>query len=277
MRKLGTLLLALVAVLFWVVPSFAGKVALTEDELDQLTAAGQPTVIQASAATNVVTLTDAMSAQLAIGAFGQTSLKALTVNNIVGENEVSTQGNVISENGAPSAGSQSNSINQSWGSVLDVGYLPVSSQGGGNGVANSVTKCVFGPCTQGGNSAKTSDKRLTKYADVIINAIASTSNVVTVTEIPQFELNIGGGSGCDTTGACTTPGGQSGLAALIVNNVVGRNLVANAVNIAAGAVDATTGIGAGGGFGFSASAAQSNIIKQYRGTPLGYTNRPTGN
>jgi hypothetical protein len=67
-------------------------------------------------------------------------------------------------------------------------------------------------------------------------------------------------------------GAQAGLAALIVNNVSGINLVATGVNILSGQVNVVAGsggnatvspIGAGGG-----SARQVNVITQGRGTPL---------
>lgn len=265
MKKLGTLLLALVAVLFWVIPSFAGKVALNEDELDQLTAAGQPTVIQASGATNTVTLTDSMKVVAALGGGVQTLLKALTINNVVGENEVSSQGNIVSTSSVTSQASQSNTINQSWGSVLDLGLLAEADAKGGSGTFAG-PKCVFGPCGVSGKSASNSALRLSAYADVIINALATSGNTVVVTETPNFELDLGGATSTTTP---ATAGAQDGLAALIVNNVAGRNLVANAVNIAAGTVDltATPSISASGGAGTN----QLNVIRQFRGTPIGAT------
>jgi hypothetical protein len=108
--------------------------------------------------------------------------------------------------------------------------------------------------------------RLSKYADVIINAIATTGNTITVTETPNYELDLGG---ANATATPAIVGAQDSLAALIVNNVAGRNLVANAVNIAAGTVDlgASPAISASGGAG----ASQLNSIKQFRGTPIGAT------
>jgi hypothetical protein len=262
-----TFLLALSAVLFWSVPSFAGKTVLSEDELDQLTAAGQPTVIQASGTTNTITLSDTNRAQLVLGGDFQAGLKALTVNNTLGENEVSSLGNIASSLGN-NTGKQENTINQSWGSVLDVGFL---SQNIGRGGTGSFTgpKCVFGPCSTNGTGASNQAARLSKYADVIIEALATTgNNTINVQETPNYELDIGGGN------ATTVPpilGAQDSLAALIVNNVAGRNLVANAINISAGAVDMTLApsINSAG----SAGVTQTNVIRQYRGSPLGFATR----
>ncbi len=267
MNRIMTFLLALSAVLFWVVPSFAGKTVLSEDELDQLTAAGQPTVIQASGTTNTITLSDTNRAQLVLGADFQAGLKALTVNNTVGENEVSSQGNVMASNSTNSQSSQTNTINQSWGSVLDVGYLSQNVAKGGSGVFSG-PKCVFGPCSTNGTGASNTPARLSKYADVIIEALATTGpNTINVQETPNYELDIGGGSST----AATPVGAQDSLAALIVNNVAGRNLVANAVNISASTVDLTLApsISANGGGGTN----QTNVIRQYRGSPYGFATR----
>jgi hypothetical protein len=64
-------------------------------------------------------------------------------------------------------------------------------------------------------------------------------------------------------------GAQSDLAALVVNNVVGINLVASAVNIASGRLLVPSGVGLDvGGTGQNVGASQSNIINQFRGTPF---------
>jgi hypothetical protein len=70
---------------------------------------------------------------------------------------------------------------------------------------------------------------------------------------------------------------QTNLAALVVNNIAGKNQVANATNIAAGGgiflpasgnltIDAIDNIVGG---------SQVNNISQYRGTPAGVTVGPT--
>ncbi len=303
MKKTGALLLALVAVFFWVAPSFAGKAALSEKDLDSITAAGEPKIIELSGITasgNVsVTFTDTGSFDFNISPNSQTTLRALTVNNIVGENEIANALN-ISTATATNTNTQSNTIYQSWGSTKDIGVATVAGVNAGNGgsggngavgggatavvVAVSVngqeehTKC-FANCSSpataslgnvtggnggnggnggaGGNGAAGLIAPLIMTADQIFdlaNVTSSTGTIsLSITEAPSYQLNIASGS-------------QTTLAALVLNNVVGKNMIANAINISSGAINvigdpfiAPTGSGN--------NATQSNKICQFRGTP----------
>jgi hypothetical protein len=70
-----------------VAPSFAAKKAVSDEELDMVTAAGQPTVVYAQdKATVSFNGTTSISQVIDTGA--QTDLRALILNNVVGENQV---------------------------------------------------------------------------------------------------------------------------------------------------------------------------------------------
>jgi hypothetical protein len=315
MRKLGTVFLAVVAVLFLAGPSFAKKAKLSEDDLDRITAAGQPKIIQLSnvSASGDISLTfdDLESTILTLDPDSQTNLRALTLNNIVGENQIANGLNIFSTRGG--GVTQSNTILQSWGSikVLDVVTASVDSSAtsGDNNVSDNRTnnqsntntanatasgKCV-GFCNPSGSQSgsNTNDQSgdnggnttgaaaavaavigvpIFMTADDIIHLqdVTSTSGGVTV-EIQQDGLDI-----LDVTG-----NSQTNLAALVVNNIAGKNQIANAINIANGGVvvlrtGATTNnaeiiIDALSALGTS---TQNNNIQQFRGTPSGVTLGP---
>ena len=92
---------------------------------------------------------------------------------------------------------------------------------------------------------------LSEYSDVNISG----TGAISVDINPVFSMTL------DTTS-------QSNLAALIVNNVVGMNQVANALNIAGGSVPLNNaGPGMLSGSNFATTNTQSNTINQFRGTP----------
>lgn len=254
MRKL--LLLALVAVIgaaVWTLPASAAPKALSEGQMDLVTAAGEPEVLISGDiglgglslggnAGNVI-LRGTTEAILTI--LGQQNLRALTLNNVAGENQVANAANITS--GTAVGGSQTNLIEQSWGSTVDIASQP-SSKGGDV----TVEKCIIGPCvTNSGNGAPGTVQSI--YGDEIL-----IGKNITKSPKKQFDLTL------DTTA-------QVDLAALTVNNVAGINQVANGLNISSsniavlGGATLALSISSAGGV---AAADQTNTIRQYRGTPL---------
>jgi hypothetical protein len=107
-------------------------------------------------------------------------------------------------------------------------------------------------------------------ADVIIHiedVSIDNSNGTTPADV-DFGVSVSKGA---TTSLAIGSAAQSDLAALVVNNVAGKNLIANAVNIAGGAVGTATDAGAPrvtvNGNSQNIATAQSNTISQFRGTP----------
>lgn len=263
MKKLSFLVvLALVGAMVWTLPALAAPKALSEAEMDSVTAAGQPEVLIAASfgatggfsAAGAVTLLGTLTYDVAFGSSTQNDLRALVVNNVVGENAVATALNIQSTSASSPGGSQTNLINQSWGSIVDIGNSPTVAAGSG-GTVNG--KCVFSSCSNGG--AGSAGNRLSIYSDEILIGSSVFKN-----PFKDFELNM--------TGA------QNSLAALAVNNIAGINLEATAINILSSTVSVIGGAGStltlAAGTG-AVNGTQSNTIHQFRGTP--YCATSTGN
>jgi hypothetical protein len=229
-------------------PSFAAKKAVSDDELDMVTAAGQPVVI-AIGGSGTVTFNGTTSIAQSLNPSSQNGLRALILNNVVGENQVHNGVNIAAS--GTSVGSQSNVITQSWGSILDI--TATSTPNGITSVPASCGDALI--CKVSGSFVTTAGtvRVLSKAADVIIH-ITSTGSV-TYNPVTDIAQDIGNDS-------------QTGLVALIVNNVTGINQVATGINIGNGG--ATLGpdlvITSNGGSG----VAQNNTIQQFRGTPINF-------
>jgi hypothetical protein len=226
------------------VPSFAAKKVVTDDELDMVTAAGQPVVINGGT-TNTVDFSAATSIASVLSPSSQTGLRALILNNVVGENQVQNGVNVASVAGATS--SQTNTITQSWGSINDITATTTAAS------SIAITPVCTGLiCKQTGVLSVFSGtvRVLSRAADQIIT-VGDTS---TVTYNPQTAI-----------ASDISNDSQTGLVALVVNNVTGLNQVATGINIGNGSIgmgpDLT--VGAIGG----AHGSQGNVINQFRGTP----------
>jgi hypothetical protein len=231
-------------------PSFAAKKVVSDDELDLVTAAGQPVVISVGAG-STVNFTGTTSIAQQVAPSSQQNLRALILNNVAGENQVHNGINIGAMEGV---GTQFNTITQSWGSILDVGAVTASATATTSG----------GTCNTGAlickitASATATDARVTvlsKAADQIIHG----DGPLTVTYNPVTNI-----------GQDISENSQTGLVALIVNNVAGINQVATGINIANASVEtatATLTIGAAAGGG---NLGQTNTINQLRGTPAGF-------
>lgn len=229
-------------------PSFAAKKVVMDDELDQVTAAGQPTNISAGN-TSAVIFIGATSIAQTLAPSSQTELRALILNNVVGENQVHNGVNISATIGN---GSQSNNITQSWGAINDL--TAVTAANGVTAVPASCGGALI--CKTGGAFITVAGtvRVLSQAADHIINT-GSTSLIVYV-PITEIAQDIAENS-------------QSGLVALIVNNVAGLNQVATGVNIGSSTPSLGTDLtlSANGG---AATGVQGNVIQQYRGTPINF-------
>jgi hypothetical protein len=310
MKRTASLLAAVAIVLYFAAPSFAKK-ALDEGDLDRITAAGEPTIIQVSGVEIEssgevdfqISYEDVSTDSLAIEGGtdtsdgGQQNLRALILNNIAGENLVANGLNIVSGTSG-SGGEQSNQITQSWGSVKMTDVVTVTESisvegedadggDGGDGEAspgsrgglciglcgNKNTDAAGGDGGDGSTSPGTVALAAIAYpiwmaADVIIHiedVSIDNSNGTTPADV-DFGVSVSKGA---TTSLVIGSEAQSDLAALVVNNVAGKNLIANAINISSGNLDFRGGAAAfvivGGGA--SMRSEQTNVISQYRGTP----------
>jgi len=233
-------------------PSFAGKQAVSDAELDLVTAAGQPVIISAGAG-STVNFTAVTSIAQTIQTGSQTLLRALALNNVAGENQVA---NGINISGAASATSlqQSNTITQSWGSTSDI-----TIGAAGSASASIVTSCAGALICKSGVQVSTLPgiaRRLSRAADIIIEGGAGSS--VTYSPTTNIQASIDGGA-------------QTNLVALVVNNVTGLNQVGNGVNIYSGGLSLnSSGIGILNS-GAGTVGGQSNSLGAYRGTPANFS------
>jgi len=171
-------------------------------------------------------------------------ITALTLNNVVGENQVASGVNI----GAAITGTsnaQSISITQSWGAIKDLGSVSTKADGGA-GCTTLTEKCLN---TKGGNGS-TKIALLSALADDIVMTDGPQSSIF-VNQIPQFDLALASGV-------------QQNLAALVVNNVVGINQVASGVNIQSGNLSFLPALGVNSSAG-TTSGSQSIAIDQWRG------------
>ena len=269
LRHLVILSLVVLVAVFLAAPSAMAKKKLSEDDMELITAAGQPKIVQAGSGS--ILFTDTSTFLLDLAPTSQTALQALTVNNVAGELQLANALNIQSAV-QDITGSQTNTITQSWGATKDWTASTTAATGGVASVVVNVAsvnqtsscgKCGLnkgnsytGPVITNNvtaNGQPATNKILTKYADDIIES--ETGNV-TVDQNPVFTLMLETGS-------------QTTLSALAVNNVVGISQLANAINIAsAGVVFVPLAIGPSSANGRN---TQANTINQFRGTPY---NRP---
>jgi hypothetical protein len=259
-------------------PGFALE-ALEEEDLDRISAAGDPTVIDVKSggagAATAAYLDDTEYVLDFNVPHAQTGLRALTLMNIVGEAQVLQNINLLSAAQNVGGTVQKNFSAQSWGSTLpDPDTVKTVS------AEAMAPACIGGPialygCSGGpglffgggnkiGDAAAAVDTKISEAAsasaDVIVRAeSASGPATVAVNNAGKYKL------------AFNESEAQKDLATLFFANVVGRAQMALNLNLAAGAVGLVPGSSdtfaepIGGSTGV---IGQSNTGIQFRGTPL---------
>ena len=254
----------------FVAPTFAKKTVILDEELDQVTAAGEPKVAQAY---TVEGTAKAINKQLNVFAThidGQRRLTALTLNNVFGENQIANGINIQSgnNNSTPGlGGGQDNEIIQSWGSAKAHEAAKVQGKRGGDGGAGGtvkeahglINKGVAGNGGNGGNASQGVIGILWEFGDEIADARSDLGPAYAINEVHTI------------IAGAFHPDAQTNLTALIVNNVFGFNQVANGLNISSGAIS-SDGIQAATA---GTSSNQSNKIHQFRGAPYKWWEAPT--
>jgi hypothetical protein len=243
------------------------KKALSEDEMDLITAAGQPKIIQTG--TGDITFTDSPVNTLSLGSTSQTSLTALVLNNVAGEVQLANALNIATIGTQAGILTQANTITQSWGATKDwtassVAGVSATAAASAAASASSAASCSKCGIVRAGNAAASTAaaaaastspgvlKVLTKYADQIVETV---SGDVFVEQNGVQTLSLDGTS-------------QQTLAALVVNNIVGLSQVANAVNVMAQSILLNVGGTTLNGTFIAVGQTQTNNVTQYRGTPF---------
>jgi len=267
---------------------------------------------------------DSSGVTLLVASGSQSELRAMVVNNIVGENQLAAGINIRS--GAESTAaesSQSNTITQSWGATYDwtfaegsllatatpaVGGVNNQSNtatadggtggGGTGGAVSNVQKinCILiencnvstagtGGAGEGGQAPNNQAVGDIEGGDAAaaVGVLQHLPLTIAADKISRVRVNSTGDAYVDvsemdssTVTVIVQSDSQTNLAALVVNNIGGKNQIASAFNVAAnGAVkigdanavpsvlfDGTVnGLATFGG-------GQSNEINQFRGTPF---------
>ncbi|HBP86854.1 MAG TPA: hypothetical protein PKK23_10595 [Nitrospirales bacterium] len=255
MTRVHTLLtgmstLALVAA--FSTPGLAAKAVINDAELDQVTAAGQPKIAMAQAYDDAYA--ENFQKYRIAGKIQQNSqeeLRALTLNNVFGENQVANATNIQSADGTTDTSSQDNTVTQSWGAAKAMDYVKVAGERGGDVYVKSGKGLITQIQANGGDAAAGKIGFLWAFADEIADARSEHGYADAYNDVKT-----------DIAGVIETDS-QKNLNALTVNNVFGLNQVANALNIVSGAVTVPD-LAAGGA---ASGTQQSNTVNQFRGTP----------
>lgn len=278
-KKLTRCLLALLVSLVWALPALAEKQALDDGALDGVTAGGDSAVLIASGPDGTADYTDTSIFSLAMPTGAQHGLRALTIQNVVGEVQLLVNLNVLSAQGNVAATDQRNFGVQSWGSTLPVMAAVVDGQPGAPGgpggdvshnTVNVDPVCIgLGSCNpqvtmnagNGGNASSPVPGTVqigNASGDVIVQGTKS----ATVTNDPIYSLAM------DTNA-------QTDIGALFIANIVGRAQTAFNINIAAAQLNLLPADGTA--FAQPLASTGPGVIKQinsgvqFRGTPLGFS------
>ena len=273
----GISAIALVAA--FATPSLASKTVMEEEEMDEVTAAGQPKIAQAHVTgkkrriktdSNEAALNGpedpptALAVNFQVNVFaahlgGQEFLTALTLNNIFGENQIANNVNI--QAGDDNTGAQTNNATQSWGSAK--AWDSAVAHGAEGGAATCEAFGLIAKCNaNGGDASEAKIALLWEFADEIADSSNSaggdaiSANVVVHIVAGTFDEFA-----------------QTSLTALTVNNIFGFNQVANGLNISGGNVNAISGSVDGALVGSSTN--QNNTSAQWRGAPAGWNLAPT--
>ena len=245
-------------------PSLSKMTVIEEEELDEVTAAGQPKIAQARTIFGDSEAYNYQKNVFATHVNGQNQLTALTLNNIFGENQVANGVNI--QAAGSNGGDQLNVHSQSWGSARAHDAVKVEGKEGGPGgdagtarARGLIAKANGGNGGNGGNATSGKIALLWEFADEIADSASGTGDAYAWNEVYT------------TVAVALEHGSQTNLTALTVNNIFGFNQVANGTNISGGGINSDTGLIAGG----SSASGQANVLDQYRGAPLGYVDAKT--
>ena len=200
MKRFQTLLTGISAIALvaaFAAPTLAAKTVIGDEELDEVTAAGQPKIAQASTYKGTAKALNFQVSVFAAHIGGQTGLNALTLNNIFGENQIANGVNIqAGGTGATglNQGDQSNEAFQSWGSAKAHDYVAVKGEPGGAAVLKD--KHGKGRCSGlivkcnavGGNASEGQIGLLWAFADEIADAKVTYGKRHTMEKVKMVRL-----------------------------------------------------------------------------------------
>jgi hypothetical protein len=259
-------LLALLVISIFALPVSAALEVLNDDELDSITAAGQPTVVisENGSATQI----DESIQTLFIPENGQSGLRALAITNVAGEAQLLVNLNVISISGDIAGVDQRNFSVQSWGSTVpEIGLEADGQPGSVDSIIvnpDCSTGCTNGDTTQvDGNSLFSTVTNIA--SDPVVEIASATGDIIVdgYTEASATDQSV--------ATLAFEPNAQSDISALFIANISGRTQAAFNVNIASSTLNlfpSTDAPFTDPAANASAVMKQTNSGIQFRGTPI---------
>ena len=274
MRRINQAVAALGCVLLLTSPVFALE-ALEEEEMDRISAAGDPTVIDVKAKKEATAAyLDDTSYKLEYNVpRAQAGLRALTLMNVVGEAQILTNLNVLSAGANVGGTDQKNFSGQSWGSTLpDPETVKVAEAY----AAAPACSAAFGVACNGGKGFFGGDAPKYVSADAAVStkisdAASASADVIVRAESENDKATVAVNNAGDYKLAFNKSEAQKDLTALFQANIVGRAQVALNLNIASGSLSLIPGskdqFAQPIGGDVTGTIKQSNTGLQFRGTP----------
>lgn len=282
-KQYSLTLFALVgAVAFLVSPGFALQV-LEDDQLDNISASGDPVVLESEGAEgSSVAYVDSSVFELDFSVpRAQDGLRALTIQNVVGELQLMTNLNVLSANGNVAGTDQRNFSAQSWGSTLPdpdtVKYVSATAE---------ASPCQgVGNCSGGGSKLLGGDapKVIAGDAEAVVAispAASASADVIVRSESSEGKSEAAISNNAQFKLKFSESEAQKDLSALFFSNVVGRAQMALNLNIASGGLGLIPG--SSDSFANPITGDTTGVVKQvntgiqFRGTPLVASTGTTG-
>ncbi len=251
-----------VALGIWVSPAVAGKVALTDTDLDQVSAGGGPTIIESGG--NVTNNDDSQFNLNFDVPEAQIGFRALAIQNVVGELQLLVNLNVLSANANVNSTDQRNFSLQSWGGTLPIPDTGIKAEVAG--VTSAAPCSVAGSCTTSGGSGGSVGAITTGTGGTAAAQTGGSGSPGGISSPATALGGIGGIGGVGSTGSSSgaATGGAPDLSACTSSCTgVGGNATTGAGGNGgnggnggrSGAAVAITGNGGNGGNGGNAAAA----------------------
>ncbi len=257
--------------------------ALEDDQLDKISASGDPVVLNSEGAkgSSVAYVDDSVFELDFQVPRAQDGIRALTIQNVVGELQLMTNLNVLSANGGVAGTDQRNFSAQSWGSTLpDPDTVKV-----GTAYAEAA------PCSGYGNCSGGSGKLVGGHAPGVIAgdaeavvaispAASASADVIVNSESSEGESHAAVSNNAQFKLTFSESEAQKDLSTLFFSNVVGRAQMALNLNIASGGLGLIPG--SSDTFANPIAGDTSGVVKQvntgiqFRGTPLVASTGTTG-
>jgi hypothetical protein len=260
-----------------------GAEELQDDQMDRISASGDPVILDVSGAagSNATYVDDSVFELNFDVAHAQDGLRALTIQNVVGELQLLTNLNVLSASGNVAGSEQRNFSAQSWGSTLpDPETVKV-------GEATAFAAPCGGDFSCSGGSGQYSGGHapgiIAGDAEAVVDispAASASADVIVRSKSSEGESNADIVNKAQFKLTFSESEAQKDLSALFFSNVVGRAQMALNLNIASGGLGLIPG--SSDTFANPISGDATGVIKQvntgiqFRGTPLVGSTRTSG-